>query len=150
MNTKVDIALLEDDDGVYDVSFGDDGDFTPCYGFDTSITMSMFTEARADKGDVYKDEQRRGWIGNETPDIPGLEIGSKLWLEFQARKTTRTKNAIVDHIKNAYAWMVPNYLNAIDVTGKLEAEGISVTIIPTYKTGKVDKILYKLWQHTGI
>ena len=52
MNTKVDIALLEDDDGIYDVSIGDDGDFVPCYGFDTSITMSMFTEARADKGDV--------------------------------------------------------------------------------------------------
>lgn len=150
MSTKVDIALIEDENGVYDVRIGDDGDFVPIYGFDTAIIMSLLSEARADTGDVNQTEQRRGWIGNETPTIPGLEVGSKLWLECQSRRTLQTKNAVVDHAKRCFDWLVPDYLDAVDVTGNLSVDGISITVIPTYKSGKTDKLLFELWNNTGV
>jgi phage gp46-like protein len=147
---KVDIALTRGADGVYDVQIGDDGDFVPIYGFDTSIIMDLLCEERASDDEVVVAARRRGWIGNESSDVPGFEVGSKLWLQYQKRQTSDVRNAIVDAAKDALAWYVPVFCKEIRVSGLLESDGISLSIDVVRKSGKVDKLYFRLWELTGI
>jgi phage gp46-like protein len=149
VSDKIDILLEEDEDELFDIDIDDDGDFVADYGFNTPIRMSVLTEARADEGEVNKSYQRRGWIGNETPDISNFELGSKLWLEYQSRKTVATRNAAVDHTRESVDWFVPAFLDAVDVTGNISTTGIDIEIVPTKKSGETDKLLISLWGNTG-
>ena len=148
-DVKVDIALIKGNDGIYDFEIGDDGDFVPVYGFETSIIMSLLCERRAEDYEQQIELRRRGWIGDENASVPGFEIGSKLWLQYQARQTNETRNAVVDAARDALAWLVPTYLNDIQITGKLESSGISLTITAVRKSGKLDKLYFRLWELTG-
>ena len=96
----IDIALLQDERGNFDIGIDPaTGDFFLTDGFDTAITMSLFCERRADASEVPTAELRRGWWGNEVgPE--GFEIGSKLWLTYQSRKTQATLNLVVDYARS--------------------------------------------------
>ncbi|MCK5018516.1 MAG: phage GP46 family protein [Candidatus Peribacteraceae bacterium] len=144
-----DIALIKGDDGIYDMEIGDDGDFVPVYGFDTSIIISLFVDKMANGEEVVEALQRRGWIGNESNDVPGFEIGSKLWLTYQARNNAETRNQVVDAAKSSLLWLVDDgYLTDLNVTGALKPEGIELQIIFVRKSGKIDKLYFKLWENT--
>lgn len=148
-DVKVDIALIKGDDGIYDAVIGDDGDFVPVYGFQTSILMDVLCEARADAGEIAIEAKRRGWIGNETPAVPGFEIGSKLWLQYQARQDTITKNAAVDAVEEALQWYVPRFATDIQVEGLNTAKGLQIAVTVVRKSGKIDKLYFRLWELTG-
>jgi len=149
-DVKVDIALIAGVDGVYDIAIGDDGDLVPTYGFDTSMIMDLLCEERANEGEVLLAARRRGWLGNESSDVPGFEVGSKLWLEYQQRQTSEVRNAIVDAAQKSLSWYVPTYCKEVRVSGLLENDGISLTIVIVRKSGKVDKLYFRLWELTGI
>jgi hypothetical protein len=117
--TKVDMALILDENGMYDVA---------SYGFDTTILMLIASELRAGPDLMSDPLRRRGWIGNETPDRNGFLAGSYLWTTEQGRVNTDTKNQAVDVIQKALSQLVPLYLNAVNVSGTLETEGISVSV----------------------
>ena len=144
-----DIALIKGDDGIYDMEIGDDGDFVPVYGFDTSIIISLFADQMANGEEVVESLQRRGWIGNESSDVPGFEIGSKLWLTYQSRNNEDTRNQVVDAAKSSLLWLVEDgYLTDLNVTGSLKPGGIELQIIFVRKSGKIDKLYFKLWENT--
>ena len=97
----IDIALIQDERGNFDIGIDPDtGDFLLASGFDTGLTMSLFCERRPDASEVPTAELRRGWGGNEVgPE--GFEIGSKLWLTYQSRKTQATLNLVIDYARTA-------------------------------------------------
>lgn len=146
----VDIGLFKNDDGILDREIGPDGDWVPVYGFETATILSLFTDRRATESEIFDAMKRRGWIGSETAVVPGFEYGSKLWLKYQARNNTDTKNSVVAAAKQALEWLVTDgYLKDIQVSGVLQSEGILLEIVFVRKNGKVDKLYFKLWERTG-
>lgn len=150
-DVKVDFEFTRDSHGMYDIAIGDDGDVVPVYSFDTAILMSLLTDRRADRSEVFLAARRSGWVGNENSTVPGFEVGSKLWLLWNtARMNSTTRNAIVDAARDALSWLVPNFANDLDITGKLDPEGIVLTITVVRKSGKIDKLYFRLWELTGV
>jgi len=150
-DVKVDIALVWNQaDKTYDFEIADDGDFVAAYGFDTSLVQDVLAERRANEGEVPVAERRRGWIGNETPAEPGYEIGSKLWFYEQAKNTLNTKNGCADAVRDALQWYVPSLLKDVRLTSKLLPQGVQLEIELVRKSGKIDKLYFRLWELTGI
>jgi phage gp46-like protein len=148
-DVKVDAALIKKDgDQVYDIYIGEDGDLVPVYGFETTIIMQTLCERRADENEVPNAIKRRGWQGQECQTVPGFEHGSKLWQYYQSRSNTDTKNKIQDAVSDAFAWMVPEYLNALNVTCNLAPEGVIVAVEAVRKNKKIDKVYFRLWENT--
>lgn len=74
-------------------------------GLETSVTISLFTDARAEDDDVLpnKSDTRKGWWGDALLDQP---IGSKLWLLSRAKNSDETVKLAGDYTKQALDWMV--------------------------------------------
>jgi len=147
---KTDIALAPDFEGVYDIGIGPDGDLIPVYGFETSIIMSVLTESRADSSEIASELRRGGWSGNESGDVEGFEVGSKLWLSYQARQTIEEKNKIIDNVRDALSWYVPRYAALINVDATLTTSGIQLEVEIVRLTGKIEKVFFRLWEITGV
>jgi phage gp46-like protein len=136
--------------GNYDISL-ENGDFTTTDGFDSSILVSLFSDARADKSEVLRPEQRRGWWGDECSDNKNSKLGSKLWLLSQARKTPVTLNRAKDYAYQALKWLVDEgYSRKIDVNASFIAEGIKLDITITNNAGATESRSYKIWQNTSL
>jgi len=101
----IDIALVKSVNEYFDIAFADNGDFVLTEGLDTALAMSVLEQRRADASEVVRPELRRGWWGNTLNDL-AFEIGSKLWLLSQARKTQSTLTSAEDYAQNALEWMV--------------------------------------------
>lgn len=147
----IDIKLTQDvTTGFYDFSFTN-GDFTTVDSFDTSLTVSLFADARASASQVPRSELRRGWWGNQFDDeFPLYELGSKLWLLNQARRTQDTLNSAIDFARNALQWLVDkNHAKKVDVTGSYETEGIRLAITIDRGNSIVESRYYDLWNNTG-
>lgn len=71
----------------------------------TAVLVSLFTDARAQDGDVIPDgsADRRGWWG---ASYLGTPVGSRLWLLTRAKETERTRLAAQDYALEALQWLV--------------------------------------------
>lgn len=145
----IDIALLQDERGNFDIGIDPaTGDFFLTDGFDTAITMSLFCERRADASEVPTAELRRGWWGNEVgPE--GFEIGSKLWLTYQSRKTQATLNLVIDYARTALKWLVDDgHLVSVDVDAKFNNNGITLEIRLNRSNSATETRSFELWENT--
>ncbi len=145
-----DLKLTQGDDGVFDLVI-EDGNFVIEDGFDTSIMVSLITDARAPADKVVLPENRRGWMGNLVSPVDGRDLGGLLWLTEQRRLTQDTLNETVDYARKSLNWFVEDGLaNSIDVTGEIvPRSGIRLTIAITALTGVPDKHYINLWEVTG-
>lgn len=84
-----DIKLVPDDRGNFDLVVKD-GRIDFVEGLQTSINVSLFTDARASSSKVQPSEKRRGWVGDITRALEGRQTGSGLWTLDQARLTADT------------------------------------------------------------
>ena len=149
MTTAIDIRLTRDQRGLFDMTIGADGDFTQTPGMDTSLVMSLGVDARADGSEVAAPERRRGWWGNEL-DATGFEIGSKLWLLDQARKTQTTANRGRDYAKKALEWLVTDgYADDVVVSPSFISDGIALSIDIHRANSVTESLAYELWEHTN-
>lgn len=147
----IDIALIQDSaTGIYDIAF-ENGDFQSVNSFDTSIIVSLFADARATASQVPRSELRRGWWGNQfDPSFPLFELGSKLWLLYQARNTQDTLNNAIDFARNSLQWLVnDNNAKSVNVSGALTASGITLTIVIDRGSSIVETRYYDLWNNSG-
>lgn len=149
MTDKTDMLLQRGSDGVLDISIGDDGDYTPAYGYETSLQMSVFCDSALPLDDVSNALLRGGWAGNENSDESGYELGSLLWTKKQARKTQLDKNEAVAIIKNALSHFVPDRAKSLNVTGNLTTDGIEVSAVILRYDNETVNILFRLWETTG-
>lgn len=146
----IDIALIQDDLGNFDIAIDPlTGDFVLVDGFETAIIMSLFCERRADESEVPVAELRRGWWGNETgPE--GFEIGSKLWLLYQARKTQTTLNDANDYANECLKWLVEDgHLVSINANSVFNENGITINIDFKRSNSATESRSYQLWENTN-
>ena len=146
--TETQDVELKEVNGAFDLQIDDEGDIKTRDFFDTSLLMSVYCERRALESEMKASHLRRGWIGNlETPDF---EIGSKLWLWYQARKNADTANGIQTALRNALKWTVEgNYLINYDVSAVFTDEAVFAEIILYRAKSKPEKRLFELWNNTG-
>lgn len=152
MTEAVDIALLKDSiTHLYDINIDDNGDFILVNNFDTSLTVSLFANARANESEIPRSELRRGWWGDQfDPDFPNFQLGSKLWLLSQARKTQSTLNSAIDYTRSSLQWLIDeNHAENVTVTGEITPTGITLSVVIDRGAGIVETKYYDLWNHSG-
>lgn len=140
---------LDESTGNYDVSFVN-GDFVLTEGFDTSIVVSLFSDARADESEVSRPELRRGWWGDETVVNKIRKLGSKLWLLSQARLTSDTLNRSKNYAFLALKWLVDEgYSKKIESESSFDKNGaLQIHIEIVNGSGATESKSYKVWQQT--
>lgn len=147
----VDIELKQDSTtGKFHISL-ENGDFKTVDSFDTSLTIALFGDQRADASEVPIAENRRGWWGNEvnTEDVE-FQLGSKLWLLEQSRATPATLNLAIGYARDATQYLVDDgFAEGIEITGKIERNGITLTITILRNSGVTETRYFDLWNNTG-
>jgi phage gp46-like protein len=147
----VDLDLQKNDDGYYDISFNSSGDFSKTKGFNTAIKMSLFCEKRASESEVPLPEFRRGWYGNAYLGFDNFELGSKLWLLFQARATQFALNKSVTYATDAFQWMTDNnYLDKVDVTSEFVHDKLQINVDLLRSNNVISSFGYSIWDNTLI
>ncbi len=145
-----DVRLLQGSDRIWDIVI-ENGSIATEDGFDTAITMSLFTDARAPEAKVEIPEFRRGWLGNIESPVDGREIGSLLWLLEQKRLIQNTLNEAISYARSALNWFVEDGLaKRIEVSGVIvPLSGVALTIIITAPDGQTETHYRNLWEVTG-
>lgn len=147
---KQDIAIIFDPlNKMRDISLGDDGDLAAVDDFSTSVDLSILTNRRADGSEVSQAVERRGWIGDTTPETDGFKVGSKLWLFEQARRTQNTVNDARDAVREGLQWIADrNQGERIEVDAEaVGASGIRITAI-IFVGNNTIKRYFTLWDNT--
>lgn len=102
---RLDVLIKANAQGLYDLVIND-SDFDSAYGFETSIPVSFFTDARAPSNQVQEAFRRRGWIGNILYIDEGRELGGLLWILDQARLTEDALNLARSFAQESLQWMI--------------------------------------------
>lgn len=96
-------------------------------GFETSISIQVFTDKRASGQDTSNPFNRRGWIGNLLSLDEGYEIGSLVWLKNQCRNTQTDKKEIEAYINSSFAHLLS--IGAIkEISTEIIGDSFTVTI----------------------
>lgn len=146
---KKEIKLTQEN-GYFDIEI-EDGDFANEPGFDTSIWVSLFTDARADISQVLKPENRRGWLGNLVSEVDGRQLGGYLWLIEQRRLNQETLNEVIDYARKSLDYMLlDGFCSNIEVSGNIvPRSGIRLNIKITSIDGITSDHFIELWRLTG-
>ncbi len=143
-----DIQLRPDETGIYDIAI-ENGDFKPDDGLETSLIVSLRSDARADESQVPQPENRRGWIGDLVTRAPGYVYGSHLWLLEQARLTQETLAQAENNARAALNWMVEDGLaQAIDVIASRQDGALILDVTVISPDGSVVRKAFDLWRKT--
>lgn len=147
----IDAVLQELAGGAFDLKIGFDGDLETADSFDTSITVSLLSDQRANEAEALLPQRRRGWIGDEAR-TDGFLNGSKLWLLEQSRRTRTTLNQAADAARIALQWLVSDgFAVAIRNTEAiLTPNGVRLEVTIERSRDEVDRRFFDLWQNTGV
>lgn len=110
-----DIGLTPIPDGAEDVARDVDLD----YGIDTSVYLSLFTDARGDPETARDPNDLRGWWG----DNYGTPIGSRLWELTYGKATDEAVSNAGIWAEDALRWMVDAGI-ALSVTAEAMRIGL--------------------------
>ena len=146
----IDVKFNIDSYGKFDFDIVD-GDLEGVEGYDTSIWLSLFTDARANESQVSIPEYRRGWLGNIVSSIPDRQLGGYLWLIDQRRLIQKTLNEAIDYTKKSLQWFIDdNICTEVVVTGIIVPKlGIELDVNIISNQGTIITKNIKLWKLTG-
>jgi phage gp46-like protein len=146
----IDVKFDMDNNGLFDFSIVN-GDANKEDGFDTSIWVSLFTDARADESQVAIKEYRRGWLGNLAYEVEGRQLGSLLYLLDQTRLQNSTLNNAIDYTRKALNWYLEDGIcRSITVTGNIIPKlGIALNVSIISSEGVTYNKYVELWKVTG-
>lgn len=131
-----DLALTWSADlGAADLTVGT-GDYLTDDGLRTAVLLSLFTDRRAEDGDVLPDGEtdRRGYWADAVSEVEGDRMGSRLWLLGRAKNTADTFGRAEEYSREALAWLIADRVAAsVEVTaeqfGDPPALGLSVNVV---------------------
>lgn len=136
------------DEVLYDFQIDSDGDILTADTLDTAILVSLFTDRRAEPGDVVKPQFRRGSVIDlETPDDLW---GSMLWLFEQSRLNGVVLARIGGFGKACLDWMVRDKI-ATDVAARaiVRSSGVDLQIDIKKPNSPAEAVVFSLWENTG-
>ena len=150
MTTKQDInVVFNAATGLRDIAVGSDGDLAAIDDFSTSVDLSILTHRRADGSEVPQAIERRGWIGDLTPKVPGRKVGSKVWLFEQARRTNDTINAIRNAVQESLLWIIEeNQVERIEVNAQVSGRSGILVTVQFFIGNNVVRRYFNLWNNT--
>lgn len=100
---------------------------------ETAVLISLFTNRRAEAGDVLPDGQtdRRGWWGDAVPDVEGDQIGSRLWLLDRAKQTPDVLARAEEYARESLQWLIDDKVaSGVDVTAEFPTRGaLALTVV---------------------
>lgn len=143
-----DVVLSKDGQGVYDISFDEEGDIKTNDFLDTSLLRTVYGQRRALESEVSIPERRRGWIGNEYKEH---EDGSKIWLYEQSQINRTTLNGIQDELIIALNWLITfDAAISYSVSSSIDDDSnITVGVSVQRSTSKVENRYFKLFENSG-
>lgn len=118
-----DVKLIPDERGVYDISI-EDGQIASVDGFQTTIIVSLLTDARAPASLVPNAHLRRGWVGDILKATKNKTTGSTLWLLDQARMVSKTFSQAELYAIDALQHLVDNG----------NTKSVNVEVVPSQKS----------------
>jgi phage gp46-like protein len=88
-------------------------------GLETAVMLSLFTDRRAEDGDILPDGEtnRRGWWADAHPTVEGDKFGSRLWLLDRSKQTQAVLDQAEAYALEALQWMIDD-----KVTDLIEVE----------------------------
>lgn len=102
---------------------------------ETAVTISLFSDARADDGDdIPVGADKRGWWGSAYLTPEGRQLGSKVWQLLRAKATRGNLNRAASVAKDALQWMieakVASEINAVlePIVGRPDVLALRITI----------------------
>jgi phage gp46-like protein len=139
---------LNSDAGYFDFSITS-GDFTTTSGLDSALLMSMFVNKRADFSEVAAVGKQQGWWGNTIGGYANYEIGSKLWLLYQAKHTNNTLNLAKTYTYDGLSWFLADQLaDRIVVADSFTNNNLLINVDIYKSQNKISSTAYTLWANT--
>lgn len=114
-------------------------------GLETDVFLSLFTDRRAEDGDVLPTGEldRRGWWGDAFPVVPGDRFGSRLWLLARAKEVPETLRRAEEYASEALVHLVEDrVVERVEVTAAFERRGVMRLTVPIYRP-RVDVVTYQ-------
>jgi phage gp46-like protein len=145
MSKIVDIGLFIQDDGDFGNRFDFEvanGDLKSEEGLRTALIVSLFSDARATKDEVFPNQETRGFWGDAVSEILGDRWGSKLWLLDRAKQTNETRVKAEEYAIEALQWLIDDGVaSAVDVEASFPADkSLLLDVVITRPNG--DNISY--------
>jgi len=146
-NDSVDTKLKFDkSDGMYDIEFNEEGDFSLTDTLDTALLVSLFLNQRASADQVPNSYLRGGWWGNL---FLNPKMGSNLWLLNQTVNNSATLNAAITYVEASLQWLLDfGYADDISVTGSNNRGKLTLKASIFKNGSKITEKAYDLWQNT--
>ena len=147
-----DVKLVPDERGNFDLVVKD-GRLDFVEGFQSSIVVSLFADARAPESIVQPANKRRGWVGDILRSLEDRFTGSTLWTLDQARLTSDTLSQAEIAAKDALARMVEDQIaNEINVAvEKLNRQiNIAIEIVALDNTIERYNVLWRKTNASGL
>jgi phage gp46-like protein len=114
-------------------------------GMETAFDFQLFVDRRSNADDITNARSRQGWMGDLITKQNGYEVGSLMYLKYQARNTQSDRNEMA-----AYAEDALKYFVAIDAAKEVRAEVNGDNIEGEIKISKDNVKRYsKLWSNTN-
>lgn len=136
------------DELLYDLQVGEDGDVVTEDQFETAVLVSLFSDRRAEPSQVPRPELRRGWVGDL--QTPGDPIGSTLWLLEQSRLTGSTANAARDAAQVSLQWLVDDdFATAVATRSVVGADSLLLFVDVSKPNSQTESFAVALWERTG-
>lgn len=142
-----DIEVRPDQEGRFKLRI-ENGDFASDQGFETSLWVSLFSDARATESQISNPQQRRGWMGNLASPVENRELGSLLFLAEQSRLNQNALNQNIDFAQKSLQPLVEdNQAKSVNVSGQIvPKQGIELKIL-IETDSNVLKFTLPLWKY---
>jgi phage gp46-like protein len=118
-------------------------------GLETAVMLSLFTDRRAEDGDVLPDAEknRRGWWGDTFPVVEGDRFGSRLWLLARSKDTKDVLSRAPEYAKESLQWLLDDKVaSQVDVAvdrGTLSGRDSAIVLTITIHRPQVDAVTYR-------
>lgn len=150
---KQDVLLRKRQDppfeGIYDLTIVDSV-LESTAGMETSIIVSLFTDARASSDKVATAHNRRGWVGDILTVNIGRSLGSTLWVYEQSRITTNILNQIRVAAQEALDWLVEDGIAKTVIVSVQQVTGRGIVIFIEIETPQGKNQRYSaIWRATS-
>ena len=114
-------------------------------GLRTAVLLSLFTDRRAEDGDVLPDSEtdRRGWWGDNHPVVAGDKIGSRLWLLARSKQTPDVLARAEEYAREALQWLIEDKVaSRVDVESGIVRNGV-LGLAVTIDRPEVDPVKFQ-------
>lgn len=141
-----DLALVWDSDALAADLVAEANDLVRDAGLETAILLSLYTDRRAEDGDVLPlgETDRRGWWGDAVPVVEGDRMGSRLWLLAREKQTDTVRRRAEEYVREALQWLVDDRVaSRIEVAVSFPRSGAIGITVDIYRPGADSAAAYR-------